>query len=524
MDKKKLEQKQFFSEWLEKLQQESWQLELLISGFALYGIWESHDYLYYLNDYINANSTGFVNGALDILLSILMIGWAIFFTNLLVHIILRGLWIGAIGLRYVSGDIEYSELNYSEIITDHLKKSVGDFDDYIERLEKLSSIIFSYTFLLFFLFLSFLLLVVEFLVIMFAIGHFFLGSSTEQNSIGVVIMGVLGLIFFLLLIFIVVDVITLGGLKRIKEPTISKIYLFFYKIFSLLSLSRIYRPILYNFLDNKFTKRLFLFGVPYGICISLILPGFFLNNSNLSPIDSSLRSNEGITAARYTLNPFYYDDLRSNHYKTNSRHKEIHYASLANYEVDDDHLKVFLRFRSRDSELFDTLSISHAPFSNPGIRHRGLFDKYIIDDQLKDSIILENSKERLVMKKMAKNLPLNDDEIDSSYIETYSGTSKDSIKSLVKKINAKWKPALDDRSDRRYKEIIEGMKKINQFSIDTLAIEPSKCYFMTHENLGEKGVICYLKIDSIPSGAHELLIKRKFLNSSKNIYIPFFKK
>ena len=30
--------KNIFKEWLEKLQQESWQLELLISGFAIVGI------------------------------------------------------------------------------------------------------------------------------------------------------------------------------------------------------------------------------------------------------------------------------------------------------------------------------------------------------------------------------------------------------------------------------------------------------------------------------------------------------
>ena len=31
--------KSLFKEWLEKLQQESWQLELLISGFAIVGIY-----------------------------------------------------------------------------------------------------------------------------------------------------------------------------------------------------------------------------------------------------------------------------------------------------------------------------------------------------------------------------------------------------------------------------------------------------------------------------------------------------
>jgi hypothetical protein len=33
--------KSVFKEWLEKLQQESWQLELLISGFVAFGIYSA---------------------------------------------------------------------------------------------------------------------------------------------------------------------------------------------------------------------------------------------------------------------------------------------------------------------------------------------------------------------------------------------------------------------------------------------------------------------------------------------------
>ena len=161
MSKDNLSQKQFFSEWLEKLQQESWQLELLISGFALFGVWESHGFLIYIQDYIAAHTFGQLEQVLQLIIYALLVGWVIFFTNLLIHIIFRGLWIGAIGLRYVSGDIEYDKFNYSEPFTKHIRKKVGDFDSYIEQLEKISSVLFSYTFLLFFIFLSFILLLAE---------------------------------------------------------------------------------------------------------------------------------------------------------------------------------------------------------------------------------------------------------------------------------------------------------------------------------------------------------------------------
>jgi len=57
-------------------------------------------------------------------------------------------------LRHVSGEIDYERLNYSHFFTNYLEKKVGDYDDFIERLERICSVIFSYTFLLFLLFLS----------------------------------------------------------------------------------------------------------------------------------------------------------------------------------------------------------------------------------------------------------------------------------------------------------------------------------------------------------------------------------
>ncbi len=104
--------KKQLKEWLEQLQQESWQLELVISGVLLFGVWEARSLIGFLTDffevhsvnyYINIISLFFVNG--------LGISWTILFFNLLIHIFSRGLWIGAIGLRYISGDIDYEQLD-----------------------------------------------------------------------------------------------------------------------------------------------------------------------------------------------------------------------------------------------------------------------------------------------------------------------------------------------------------------------------------------------------------------------------
>ena len=129
---------------------------MLISGFALFGIWESRDILESFTNFLAVNTPVKSNASMVLKVATQMLrgAWLVFFTNLLMHVILRGLWIGAIGLRYVSGDIDYDKLKYSESFTKYFKKKVGGFDDYIERLEKICSSIFAYTFLLFFIFLS----------------------------------------------------------------------------------------------------------------------------------------------------------------------------------------------------------------------------------------------------------------------------------------------------------------------------------------------------------------------------------
>jgi hypothetical protein len=143
-----------FKKLLQKLQEESWQLELLISGFAIFGLFTAFPWL-------AENSKDAQNSRQIIKYTVLVvtqISCAILIFNLLLHILLRGLWIGALGLRYVSGDIDYDVLNYSPKFTNYLKKKVGSFDKYIATLENYCSVIFAISFLLVFYVLAFTLI------------------------------------------------------------------------------------------------------------------------------------------------------------------------------------------------------------------------------------------------------------------------------------------------------------------------------------------------------------------------------
>ena len=109
------QQKNMLQAWLDKLQQESWQLELLISGFAIFGLFELRNFLTGSMELVYANyHSDFTIQVTYTMLVVSFLVTQIFIANLLIHILVRGLWIGAIGLRYVSGDIDYDKLKYNE--------------------------------------------------------------------------------------------------------------------------------------------------------------------------------------------------------------------------------------------------------------------------------------------------------------------------------------------------------------------------------------------------------------------------
>ena len=120
---KNLYKDSFFKKWLDTLQQESWQLELIISGFALYALFTAFGPVKVEMKRVIVTE----NNYLQFVMMFLTLSLFILILNLTIHVVLRGLWIGSIGLRYVSGDINYHNLNYTPKFKRFLKRKVGSF-------------------------------------------------------------------------------------------------------------------------------------------------------------------------------------------------------------------------------------------------------------------------------------------------------------------------------------------------------------------------------------------------------------
>jgi len=496
----------FFSDWLEKLQQESWQLELLISGLALYGIFEAKALLIDLNIYYR-HTEGTLHNMVNLLGGMLYTGRLIFLINLLIHVTLRGLWIGAIGLRYVSGDIDYKTLNYSNRFTGYLKKKMGSYDTFIEKLEKICSIIFAYTFLLFLLLLSFISF---FGLIVFLVG---LLSSAFPIKDFEIYYKTLVYFYYGIGIIVFFDFISLGLLKKVKNKTISRIYFFLYKFVSIVSLSFLYRPLLYNFLDQKFTRRLFFFSIPY---IFLVAYGNNLFNNYLYPY---LENSSDLQNTGMVITNDYYQDLRDKSLVYIKEKKEqialIPRIILSEYYMGNSFPSLFIKMETADRYLFKK-NKALSPVYEEGVKFT--FPSGKSPDVKIDSIMRHKIDSLYNGNNLRKNKKLN---------------LRKKTDSLTNKMGSSVvKPKQDSLSieEKNYKNIMDAFMGFVDVKIDNISYKDSLfCKYATHPSSGDRGFLCHFNSSSLSMGYHELSFERIYYSMKKKrdsiykIKLPFIK-
>ena len=526
--------KTFFSEWLEKLQQESWQLELLISGLALFGIWESRSLIYKLEYYFDSNIVDPYVGYTNAFMFVLQAGWAIFLTNLLIHIIIRGLWIGAIGLRYVSGDIDFNELNYSEVFKNYFLRRIGSFDDYIERLEKLSSVLFSFTFLLFFMSFSFVFLNIVFGITFSTIKAVFYPNPTD-NAVALVVFA---FAFYGLGFLVLIDFMTLGGFKKVKDKTFSRIYFWLYRFFSTISLSFIYRPLLLNFIDNKYTRKLFFLAIPYALIILFGVRLMSIEKYSYIPSHNTIRG-YSFLVDKHTVHWNNYDDLRQQHHETFSdrdraiEKSNIQIASLSNYEIRDAELGVFLVYDRRYNSLLSRQIPEFSIFREEGLRH-SMFSRGTVRDPELQRLSRMEANELRALTSFVRGGEVPDsvlNKIDQEDLSDYKNATQENIESLRNRIENKYWNLRKDYNDRKIEKAKLAIQNNFKILIDEVNYQDSiNCYFYTHPNMHEKGLLCYVPVEDLPTGDHMMRIEKNLSRGNctdncpvREKYLPFRK-
>lgn len=114
-----------------------------------------------------------------------------------------------------------------------------------------------------------------------------------------------------------------------RKKSISKIYFPIYWVFSFITLSFLYRPLVHNFLDNKFGRRISILLVPIYILL-LVITSFGDRTSNYFEKDENAKE--------------YYSDYRNYEDMLTEEGEFIKLAAIPSKVIRDDFLKVFMVF------------------------------------------------------------------------------------------------------------------------------------------------------------------------------------
>lgn len=498
---------------LEKLQYESWQLELLVSGFAIVGIYSTRTVIAEFTFYRENIFFGDLGIIISLLNFIFKAGWLIFFVNLVIHIILRGLWIGTIGLRYISQDIDYDSLGYSERFTGFMKRKVGSYDDFILRLEKICSVLFSYTFLLFLFTISILVFTLEFVFIVLIVQKLF-----PNNLEAIAYSGLLALGYFVLGLIVFIDLVTMGSLKKIKSKAVSSVYFYIYRFISFTTLSFLYRPLLYNFLDHPYTRKLFYLAIPYLIIIIFGHKLISINENPYRPLNDDLLSNGKL------IDAYYYDDLRNNllqEYPNEERKinkKLMQKISLQSFELGNGLSSVFILLDKNMVKLMEK-DTTLTPYKKSGININFLnFDK--LDDKGIKS--LEKAKSDELVQLIKKRTEIKKQKGDQPQ------TIIDSITKIVDAKKEWWDAKIGLAKNAKMDKIMQSHLKNVDIWIDTWHVPLNQCYYFIHPHFNEKGLKCFFNTDSISQGMHQFKFYRNLIDNNDDltrdsIYLPILK-
>lgn len=338
--------------WIEKFKRISWEPEILISGGILFtlfqaqsGLVQVHNYLYPLQ----IRGTNAVLGLMALSISALNVGF-------ILHLITKAFWIALLALKSVFPvGIKKEKLGYSETFLKRISIDLS-IKSKISSVGNTSSLMFTISFLFLLIFLG----IMNYLIFW---GIIF---KVSQSSFYVLYIALA------LLILPLIDFITFGSLK--KSSAISAIYYPIYKFISWITLSFLYREILYAIFSNVSKKHILLFSF------------FFI-------LASSLLTFRNIASSNYRSMAFhnwsFFDNtyantiIERNYENLREQGDPVARATIQSDVVKDNYIKLYVRYRRMDFPL-DSLATKY-----PDLSKNSLFNKFLdikIDTTAIDSI------------------------------------------------------------------------------------------------------------------------------------------
>ncbi|MEO9872799.1 hypothetical protein [Ekhidna sp.] len=253
-------------QWLKTIQLNSWEAELLISALVLYALYQVPDYLdrTALQSFDRGSSMHNLFSLLEKAVKLLSFGY-------ILHILVRGIWVGSVGLSYVfPKGVNQDALKFKGQFKKELQKS-GSLVKMVLRLEELSSIIYGISFIFFGTLVGFTALIFSFIFF-----FEFVTPLMNENPYFAVPVGFFILFYFLLCLIVFIDFLTNGYFRR-KNWSADWFYYVAY-FFRIVTLSFLYRRSLLVLISN--TKGWKSYLIPF--IVLGVTAGFVYLNGSIS--------------------------------------------------------------------------------------------------------------------------------------------------------------------------------------------------------------------------------------------------
>ncbi|MEM8847177.1 MAG: hypothetical protein AAGD17_08765, partial [Bacteroidota bacterium] len=132
--------------WLNRLKEESWEAELLVSAVAIFAVLKGFSAVDWLviKFIDNLDPSQYFVGYTVVVSGYLAIG--VLACMFIIHFALRAYWIGLVGLNSVFPDYSLEDSAYSPIYTEKLLQILPKLPKTINKVDELCSVIFSAAF------------------------------------------------------------------------------------------------------------------------------------------------------------------------------------------------------------------------------------------------------------------------------------------------------------------------------------------------------------------------------------------
>lgn len=223
-------------------------MELLIVGFALLVLLRVPDSLVHFLSPIEATvSNPFFRALIPLGFSLIIATYIMSF-NLGLHIILRGYWIGIVGLNSVFPEgVNLEKLNFHPRFKNYLQKKLQNLEHSAVHIDRICSAVFAFTFLLIFIFIS---ITFYFLSLALVVSPIALLPESARHTVGASYTIFWVLLYFFFGILVAIDFLSLGILKKIKWNWFARPYYYISAYFRFVTGFAFYQSIYYTLISN----------------------------------------------------------------------------------------------------------------------------------------------------------------------------------------------------------------------------------------------------------------------------------